>query len=171
MDARRNERLSESNRQQTQQFLFRPERSRLAVLGRNKVLSFERYSSMEDYRGYLITIAPSQGTWRCIVTPSRQDLPILWRYSLHYRAAANAIVDARRRVDEVLSSSVVNSPDPSSKAVAALLPESDTNAPPTNAARHPTNDKSAGDADSSAAATGTLHAQRNRRRHEVPKKR
>jgi hypothetical protein len=60
-------------------------------------------------------------------------------------------------------------PDPSSKAVAALLPESDTNAPPTNAARHPTNDKSAGDADSSAAATGTLHAQRNRRRHEVPK--
>ena len=55
------------------------------------------------YRGYKIEAEMADGKWRCIVTPSRPDLPILWRFAFFYSAKAEAIADARRRVDELLA--------------------------------------------------------------------
>jgi hypothetical protein len=56
---------------------------------------------MDHYRGYRIQIEEVHGASRCIVTPTRPDLPILWRYAIHYKSPAEAVVDARRRIDEL----------------------------------------------------------------------
>jgi len=42
------------------------------------------------------------GRSRCIVTPTRQDLPILWRSALYYLSASDAVADAKRRIDRIL---------------------------------------------------------------------
>jgi hypothetical protein len=57
---------------------------------------------MELYRGYAIDIEVLPGRSRCIVTPTRQDLPILWRSALYYLSASEAVADAKRRIDRIL---------------------------------------------------------------------
>lgn len=58
---------------------------------------------MLSYRSYSIETAVVRGKWRCIASPSRPDLPILWRYALFYDTEREAVVDAKRRVDEILA--------------------------------------------------------------------
>jgi hypothetical protein len=55
------------------------------------------------YRGYSVQVERANRKWRSIVSPTRCDLPILWRQLLYFDSEAEAITDAKRRVDEILT--------------------------------------------------------------------
>ena len=55
------------------------------------------------YRGYSVTVERTHRRWRCIVSPTNCDLPILRRQSLDFDNEAEAVADAKRRVDELLT--------------------------------------------------------------------
>ena len=56
---------------------------------------------MDDYRGYAIEVERVRGKWRCLITPTRLDFPILRNYARIYETEAEALADAKRRVDRL----------------------------------------------------------------------
>ena len=60
-------------------------------------------SAMVVYRGYMVKVERADRKWRCLVSPTRRDLSILWCPALYYETEAEAVVDAKRRVDEILA--------------------------------------------------------------------
>ena len=60
-------------------------------------------SAMLVYRGYMVNVERAYRKWRCLVSPTRDDLSILRCPALYYETEAEAVADAKRRVDEILA--------------------------------------------------------------------
>ena len=58
---------------------------------------------MQNYRGYSIHLARMSSAWRCFVSPTTNDLPILARYCFKHPTKAAALDHAKLRVDNLLA--------------------------------------------------------------------
>jgi hypothetical protein len=63
---------------------------------------------MQNYRGYSFHLERVSSAWRCFVSPTTNDLPILARYCFKHPTKAAALDHAKLRVDKLLAHERLN---------------------------------------------------------------